>query len=157
MTDRTSIAGAVAVATIQTLAPWEATLLLNLRLWLDGPEGQREVWTEYAESFSGASAHQPMRRFERLLNIIGTHASRPLVRRGVLCACVGSDERVFVHLVSTASAGHLDEAAKIATLLVGAEWAQSLAELAQKVGSDTQTLQSHARPRANRRSGITIH
>ena len=134
------IRGAAVVGQLTEVMPWEAELILNLRLWQDGATGQSQVWTAYANAFGAAKARVHMRSFERLLWMIETNMLRPLVRHGVACRCIGSDEAVFANMVRFASEGELHEASLIATLLVRPAHAEQVALLAGEVGAATREL-----------------
>ena len=127
--------GGAAVGVLTRMEAWEANLILNLRLWCDGPSGQAQVWNEYRKALPGAQAQQECRAFETLLRTIIDNAHRPLVRHDVGCACVGADEGVFLHLVRCAADGHLTDAALMATMMVGPAQAERIALLAGQVGS----------------------
>ncbi len=137
------IRGAAAVGHLTEVTPWEAELILNMRLWMDGPRGQEQVWTAYAAAFGAAEGRRQLRTFERLLWLIETNMLRPLVRHGVACRCIGSDEAVFANMVRFASEGELHEASLIATLLVRPAHAEQVAVMAGEVGMATRDL---ARP-----------
>ena len=99
------IRGAAAVGRLTEVMPWEAELILNMRLWQDGPTGQAQVWEAYASAFGQSEARQHLRAFERLLWMIETNMLRPLIRHSVACSCIGSDEAVFANMVRFASDG----------------------------------------------------
>ena len=122
--------GGASVAVLNSLHGWESNLVMNLRLWCEGPVGQATVWNEYARCFPKGAALSEMQAFETLLRALIDHAMRPLVRHEVGCSCVGSDECVFLNLVKTASEGHLTDAALIATLMTGPAHAEHIAILA---------------------------
>lgn len=147
MTPEHSERGAAAVAVLSNMDPWEANLVLNLRLWCDGSRGQSQVWNEYRKALPGEHATHACQAFETLVHTIVSSAHRPLVRHQVGCSCVGADEAVFVNLVRMASEGHLNDAALVATLLMGPARAEHVAILAGQVGTcarkiSQQTLQS---------------
>ncbi|MEM1073378.1 MAG: hypothetical protein AAF665_01760 [Pseudomonadota bacterium] len=126
--------GGATVAVLSKMEAWEANMVLNLRLWCEGPAGQEQVWTEYRRALPGAEAKRECHAFECLLRTLVATAHRPLVRHDVACACVGADEGVFVNLIRIASEGHLTDAALIATLLSGPAQAEQIAILAGQVG-----------------------
>lgn len=154
-----NIRGAALVGQLSEISPWEAELILNMRLWMDGPRGQAQVWSSYASVFGPEKGRRHLQGFERLLHIIDTHMLRPMVRHGVACRCVGSDEAVFANMVRLASAGELQDASLIATLMVRPAYAEHIALLAGEVGIATQEL---ARGHNTARDGladaaITLH
>lgn len=139
MTDQNARGGA-AVAVLTRMDAWEANLVLNLRLWCEGPNGQTQVWNEYRAALPAEEAHKACRAFEVLLNTIMDKSYRPLVRHDVACACVGADESIFANLVRTAADGHLNDAALIATLITGPAQAELIALLAGEVGTHMQRI-----------------
>lgn len=132
--------GGAAVGVLSQMEAWEANLVLNLRLWCEGPLGQQQVWAEYRKTLHGSEAQRECHTFEVLLRTLVATAHRPLVRHDVGCACVGADEGILVNLVRTASDGHLTDAALIATLMVGPAHAEQVALLAGQVGSCTRRI-----------------
>ncbi|MEM6889210.1 MAG: hypothetical protein AAF636_13840 [Pseudomonadota bacterium] len=134
--------GAAAVAVLSTMDAWEANLVLNLRLWCTGPQGQAQVWGEYRRALPGPAARRECHTFETLVRTLTALAHRPLVRHAVGCACVGADESIFVNLIRTAADGHLTDAALIATLLTGPSQAEQIAMLAGEVGSCARKIHS---------------
>lgn len=159
MTPQAQNRGGASIGVLMHFEPWEADLIVTLRLWCDSPEGQAKVWNEFAMTLPKGTAADEMRAFEQLVSTIAAYAHRPLVRHGVGCACVGADEGVFAHLVRVACDGDLGEAAQIATLLVTAAQAERVAILAAQVGcarkSITGTLTAHPARRAD--NVITLH
>ena len=132
--------GGAAVAALNRMDSWEANLVLNLRLWCEGPDGQNHARRDYTGALPAQDADRAWASFEHMVKkIVGT-AHRPLVRREVGCNCVGSDECVFVHLIRTASDGLLNDAALISTLLSGPAHAEHIAILAGEVGDTIRRI-----------------
>ncbi|MGZ2257239.1 hypothetical protein ACVC7O_08010 [Roseobacter sp. A03A-229] len=140
MTPNAQNRGGASVGVLMHLEPWEADLIVTLRLWCDSPEGQAKVWNEFAMTLPKGKAADEMRAFEQLVSVIASYAHRPLVRHGVGCACIGADEGVFAHLVRVACDGDLGEAAQVATLLVTAAQAERVAILAAQVGCARKSI-----------------
>ncbi|MCK0150492.1 hypothetical protein MWU54_10690 [Marivita sp. S6314] len=134
------IRGAAMVGQLTEVSPWEAELILNLRLWQDGVRGQDHVWNSYARVFGPQEGRAQLDVFEQLLWVIEANMIRPLVRHGVACRCIGSDEAVFANMVRFASDGELHEASLIATLMVRPAHAEHVALLAGEVGTATREL-----------------
>jgi len=137
--------GGAAVAVLNRMEAWEANLVLNLRLWCEGPCGQAQVWNEYRKALPRECVHSECHAFERLLQTLIANAQRPLVRHDVGCSCVGADECVFLHLVRCAADGHLGDAALMAALIVGPSKAEHIAILAGQVGACARRI--HEFPR----------
>lgn len=127
--------GGATVAVLNRMEAWEASLVLNLRLWCEGPSGQSQVWKAYRSALSGEEAQRACRGFDILMKTLIEKSFRPLVRHDVGCACVGADEGILVNLVRTAAEGHLSDAALIATLMTGPAQAEHIAILAGQVGA----------------------
>lgn len=132
--------GGAAVALLTSMEAWEAKLVLNLRLWCDGPDGQAQVWKEYREVLPCANAHDAYRQFELLLSTLARNAHRPLVTNTVEGASDGSDACILVNLVRFALDGHLNDAALVATLIVGPSSAEHVALLAGEVGTRARRI-----------------
>ena len=151
--------GGATVAALNRMDAWEAALVLNLRLWSEGPVGQMHVRGAFDRALGQANAKRAWEDFDSLLRRIIASASRPMVRHEVGCNCVGSDECVFAHLVGTASEGHLNDAALIATLLVGPAHAEHIAILAGEVGQCAQHIHRHhpALPTEDTQKAVRLH
>ena len=132
--------GGAALGALSHMEIWEATLVMNLRLWCDGPNGQSQVWNEYRRAMPPKVADKSLREFETLMRLLTECSHRALVRHDIACNCVGADECIFLHLVRTASEGHLTDAALISTLLIGAAHAERAAILAGEVGLASRTI-----------------
>ena len=151
--------GGAAVGVLNRMSAWEANLVLNLRLWCEGPEGQEQVWSEYRRALAGDDAKRECRTFETLLRSLIDAAHRPMVRHEVGCGCLGADEGIFLNLVRTASDGHLRDAALIATLIVGPAYAEQIAMLAAHVGECARKIHKNSTeyPTQTAPTGILLH
>jgi hypothetical protein len=147
--------GAAAVGQLAEVSAWEAELILNLRLWQDGDRGRRAVWNAYATALGPREGRAALEAFVDLLKTIEDNMLRPLVRHGVACGCVGSDEAVFANMVRMAAEGELHEASLIATLMVRPAHAERVALMAADVGSTLRTLVARHRPARDRLDGKT--
>ena len=140
MTQANHKPGAAVVGSLCDVAPWEAELILTVRLWLSGPDGQAEVWNNFARFYGAAEARNEMRCLELLLGSLCTYGRRPLACHGFGCLCIGSDEAILRTLVDEAARGDLSEAALIASLMVPASHAEKVALMAARVGRMMQEL-----------------
>ena len=61
------VRGGAAVSVLNRMEAWEANLVLNLRLWCEGPCGQQQVWNEYRKSLHGKAARNECHAFESLI------------------------------------------------------------------------------------------
>ncbi|MGR3273442.1 hypothetical protein DU478_17065 [Thalassococcus profundi] len=144
MTAVAQTVGASVVGRLTDIAPWEAELILSMRFWMDGPEGQAAVWNGFARTLGATEGRVALRGFERLLSDLCTFARRPLVRHGPGCTCIGSDEALLQTLVREAARGDHAEAVMIASLLVPARHAEPIAVLAARVGKAMRQVAQRA-------------
>ncbi|MEM6823700.1 MAG: hypothetical protein AAF566_01200 [Pseudomonadota bacterium] len=147
--------GGALVGAMAALEGWQSELVMDFRLWCDGPAGQVRVWNRVARALGHGSLRADLEVFERLITTIGTYSYRPLVRRDLACTCICSDEAVFLHLVDVASEGDLREASKIASLLVTASHAEGVALMAAQVGDMAKAV-SRAEPSKASRSDSNV-
>lgn len=140
MTGTTHTTGASVVGQMTDIAPWEAELIMSVRFWMAGPDSQAEVWNGFAHSFGATEGLAELRNFECLLSDLCRFARRPLVRHGLGCTCIGSDEAILQTLVREAARGDLAEAAMIASLIVPARHAEPVALMAARVGQAMQRM-----------------
>lgn len=132
--------GGIALGAIETLEDWQATLVVQLRCWCDGDTGRNDVYETFARCFDTDEAERGFATFEALVTTLLLHAHRPLIRHSVHCTCLGADECIFTHLVSTATEGHLTDAALIASLLIGPTYAEHVALIAGDVGRNARLM-----------------
>lgn len=126
--------GGFAVGQVAELSRLEASVVLYLRLWTDGPDSQATVWNDFALGLGADSGRAALQSFERLCGLFVAHGRRPLMRHGVNCACLGADEACFANFVATAVDGEREDALLIATLLVRPDVAPVVTDLARDVG-----------------------
>jgi len=151
--------GAAVVNSLTALPAWEAELVLSMRFWLDGTEGREQVWNSFAQSFGTTEGRAHLRLFEGLLSSLCSHARRPIVRHGLGCTCIGSDEAVLLTLVREATKGDIAEAALIASLLVPAAQAELIALKSAELGRAMQrmTRRMPSGPTTKRRPDRRLH
>jgi hypothetical protein len=126
--------GGATVGILSDLDWLEATSIRYLRLWCDGPESQAQVWTELSTALGPDRGREVLRGFEEMCGLCFKFGRRPLMRHGVQCPCVGSDECCFAHFVATAVEGEREDALMFAMLLVRPDMAPLLAALASDFG-----------------------
>ncbi|SIT76151.1 hypothetical protein SAMN05421665_0319 [Yoonia rosea] len=140
MTGTAHTKGASVVGQLTDVAPWEAELIMSVRFWMAGADSQTEVWNGFAQNFGTVEGLAELRNFECLLSDLCRFARRPLVRHGLGCTCIGSDEAILQTLVREAARGDLAEAAMIASLIVPARHAEPVALMAARVGLAMQRM-----------------
>ncbi len=143
MKDTVDHTGASVVGQLTDLVSWEATLIMSMRLWMEGPDAQAEVWRDFARCFGTEKGREELRQFETFLSRLLSAARRPLVRHGLGCTCIGSDEAILRLMVREATRGDLAEAAMIASLIVPASLAEPIALMAARVGIAMRDIARH--------------
>lgn len=128
------VQGGAAVGRFTDLAPLEQAVVHSLRLWSEGPDGRASLQADWAACHGEATAQTLADRFGELLDCALRHARRPLMCHTPGCPCAGGDESVFARFVALAAGGEREEAVLIATLMVRADLALCLADLAADVG-----------------------
>ncbi len=126
--------GSAPVGYVTDLGPIEASAVHYLRLWCDGPDGQTQVWNDFATALGPANGRNAVKSFEALCDLCVRHGRRPLMRHQVACTCLGSDESCFANFVGYASEGEREDALLVATTLVRPDMAPLLVGLAQDFG-----------------------
>lgn len=126
--------GAAPVASLEALPGLEAWAVCAFRLWADGAEGQRGLAEDSAHRLGDEAGRRIADLFGDLVEMVLTHARRPLMRHDRSCACVGADEAVFAHFLAAATQGEREDALMIACLVVRPDVAPLAVSLAQTVG-----------------------
>ena len=126
--------GAVPVARIDGLPGDEARIVVGLRLRTAGPEARVLLRDDLASDLGDGAAKLWVERLDDLMHLIEGTARRPILTHGLSCDCVGADEAVLAHLISTAARGDREDAMLVACLLVRADAAPLVVSLAQTLG-----------------------
>lgn len=126
--------GGAPVGFVTELGPFEAGVVLYLRLWCDGPDAQAQVWNDFATALGPARGRKALKAFETLCDLCVRHGRRPLMRHHLTCKCLGGDESCFANFVSYASEGEREDALMIATTIVRPDVAPMLVSVAQEFG-----------------------
>lgn len=126
--------GGAPVGFVTELPPVEASAVLYLRLWHDGPEGQTQVWEDFSLALGADRGRAALQSFEALCDLCIQFGRRPLMRHHVACKCLGADESCFATFVGYACDGAREDALLMATTLVRADMAPALVGLAQDFG-----------------------
>ena len=120
MTDTTTpCRGAAPVGRLADLPPHEAAAVVAMREWTGTPPA------EPAEVARGAYY------MGQILDALQHFGRRPLMRHHVGCRCLGADEACLAQLIGSAAEGAREDAMMIACLLVRADAAPILADIAQ--------------------------
>ncbi len=134
MTAQFSIRGAAPVASLSDLGAVEVAAIYYLRQWRDGPEGQSDMWNDFALAFGATQGRKVLKSFETLHAMCAQHGRRPLLCHGVNCKCVGADESCFANFIGYASEGEREDAMLMAINLVRPDMAFMLVGLAEEFG-----------------------
>ncbi|HKL68456.1 hypothetical protein [Salibaculum sp.] len=121
MTDTTTpCRGAAPVGRLSDLPRPEAATINALREWPGNPD-------DHAGD-DGASHH-----LSQLFEALDRFGRRPLMRHHVGCSCLGADEACVAQLIGSAGEADREDAMMIACLLVRADMAPMVADIAQMV------------------------
>ncbi len=126
--------GKAAVCLMSDLSPLEQRLVLYIRLWSDGQQGQSDIWNDLVEGLGPTTALIALQNLESLLRHTVVHARRPLNRHAAHCPCVGGDECILARFVSLATEGAREDAILMATLIVRADVSLGLVRIAEELG-----------------------
>ena len=126
--------GGSPVGLVAELPPIEASAVLCLRLWCDGPAWQERIRSDFAAVLGTAGGDRAARALGELCEAFVLHGRRPLMRHHAGCKCLGADEACFANLIAAAGEGEREDALLIATLLVRPDCAFLVAERAQTLG-----------------------
>lgn len=126
--------GGASVGFMTELNPVEAAAVLYLRLWSEGDAGRARMRADFRMALGSDGGHRQHAAFCQLCELCVTHGRRPLMRHHLTCKCLGADESCFANFIASAAEGSREDAILIATLIVRADVAFGLADLAQQVG-----------------------
>ena len=127
--------GASAVGHLADLDAVEAAAVICLRIWCDGPDARARMRRDLAGALGACEGQGPaLEAFEQLCALCARYGRRPLMRHGLHCTCLGADEACFANIVGAAAGGDREDAMLIASLIVRADMAPSLAGLAEVFG-----------------------
>jgi hypothetical protein len=141
-----NLRGGLPVGQVDALDPVGIGAVLYLRLWCDGPEAQAKVWRDFSVHLGPQAGRAATQALERLCDLCQRHGRRPLMRHHASCRCLGSDEACFANFVCAAAEGEREDAMLIATMLVRADHAPTLAALAEDFGMALRRMALAARP-----------
>lgn len=126
--------GGAPIGVLTDLDPVEASAVRFLRLWSEGPESRDVLQAEVLASLGEDHGRHAYDCMGSLFGLCARHCRRPLARHALDCECLGADEGCFANFIACAAEGAREDAMLIATLLVRADMAPSVAALAQDVG-----------------------
>lgn len=118
--DRVAQDGGESVGWIEALPEAERLVVCSIRLWLEGPDAQAEVWNAFATGLGPERGRRALRAFERYLAAVATATVRRLCRHAPSCPCVGRDEAELAAIVTLVARGDTAAAAARAARFVPA-------------------------------------
>ncbi|MEM7530001.1 MAG: hypothetical protein AAF416_20475 [Pseudomonadota bacterium] len=114
--------------------PADQLLILTLRRWLDGPDGQEAVWNGLAREIGAVPARRLLKTFECFLIALSRGVRRTLTRHAACCPCVGADELLLADMVRAAGRGDHETAGARAAEVVRVADRAIVLERAEKLG-----------------------
>lgn len=126
--------GGAPVGFLTELTPVEVAAVLYLRLWSEGDAGRAQMQADFHLALGSDRGNRQQAAFCELCELCVAHGRRPLMRHHLACKCLGADESCFANFVASAAEGSREDAILIATLIVRADVAFGLVDLAQQVG-----------------------
>ncbi|MEL7256730.1 MAG: hypothetical protein AAFN80_02665 [Pseudomonadota bacterium] len=140
MSGRQQNRGGAAVGFLSDIDPVEASAVVYMRMWFDGPTQQCQVWNDFAKTLGPDHARNALRSFEHLWKLCSLHGRRPLMRHSVSCKCLGGDEACFASIVGYAAEGNREDAFLMAANLVRPDIAPAVVALAEEFGHALQRM-----------------
>lgn len=142
--DYASHRGGAPVGYIDEISPVEASAVLYLRMWFDGPDAQTQVWQDFASCLGPDMGQKALDSFGKLCSLCAKYGRRPLLRHGVHCKCLGGDESCFANFIGYASDGDTEDAFLMAANIVPPTLAHELVVLAKEFGTALKRLVASA-------------
>ncbi len=125
-------AGGAAVGLVTDLDPAAMLAVLYLRVWCD--DGLDRVTEDFSLALGQPHGTRAAAAFGALCTACLQSGRRPLMRHMSGCRCLGGDEACFAQLLTQAATGDREDALMLAMLMVRADHAPGLVELAQQSG-----------------------
>lgn len=149
--------GAAPVGRLQDLEPMEASVVLYLRTWMQGPQGRALVARDLIGGLGEAQGLPVSAAFDHLGELCLHHGRRPLMTHNTRCSCIGADEACFANFIASAAEGHDEDAMLMATLLVRSDYAPMLTHLARDVGIALSGMVQRTHPDLEHTTQKTMH
>lgn len=154
MNDNNTSRGGASVGYLSNLSDIEHLAVRYLRLWCDGAAGKHQVEHDFHLALGVGHGTRATHCLADICELCTQHGRRPLVRHQISCRCLGADESCFANFVSAAAEGQHEDAALIATLLVRADYAIGLADLAREFGLALKRISPQSLPKSRSRSQV---
>ena len=135
MSQGASQRGAAAVGHLNELSPIEASAVLYLRLWCEGPDAQAKINSDFRIGLGVERGDDAYAALSRLTQLIVHNGRRPLMRHALECQCIGADESCFATMIASAAENDHEDSMLLASVMVKAKVASVAACLAFQVAS----------------------
>ena len=139
--------GGAPVGYLSELDAVEATAVLCLRSWSNNSEVRSQVLGEISNALGPTEGTRILQAFDDICSLCARYGRRPLMRHTPQCKCLGADEACFANFIGAASDGDQEDAMLIASMIVRADMAPSLAGLAETFGLALKRMALCARSR----------
>ena len=146
--DPVALRGGAPVGLLADLDAIEAGAVLYLRLWTSGAAARQQMLVEFGRAIGPEGAHATLNSLGHICDLCTRHGRRPIMRHGITCKCLGSDEACFANLITLAARGDREDAMLIATLMVRPDMAPALSGLAETFGLGVTRLTRRHAPAA---------
>jgi hypothetical protein len=128
----------------------EACVVVYLRLWSQGPDGQSAMRKDLVNGLGYARACTAMEAFASLSDTLSRYRSRPLQCHALGCARLHADEACLARFVSLAATADREDALWMAMLMVRPDMAAQLTAAAGAFGLRIKQLLVQRPPAAVR-------
>lgn len=151
--------GGAPVGFLRELPEAEAAAVCFLRLWCENEDTKRQAVRDLTDLLGPAHGPVAIDSLRQICDLFYKFARRPVMRHHSGCSCLGADEACFANLIAEAAAGHREDAMLFSMLLVRADFAPTLAGLAEQFGLALSMLNRNAQPpmKVHRPHGATVH
>lgn len=126
--------GGAPVGYLSELGKVETAAVIYLRLWNRKASELDPSGEDLLSALEMFESKQALQAFEQIFTLCARHGRRALMRHSLHCKCLGSDEACFANFIGAASEGNIEDAMLIATMIVRADMAPYLANLAETFG-----------------------
>jgi len=140
MSQAASQRDAAAVGHLHDLTPIEASAVLYLRLWCEGPDAQAKINGDFRIGLGVEQSNDAYAALSRLTQLIVQNGRRPLMRHALECRCIGADESCFATMIASAAEKDHEDAMLLASIMVNAQVASVAAYLAFQVASALKSM-----------------
>lgn len=121
-------------------------LVITIRGWLNGFNGQQEVWNALARKMGTTTARRFLNSLESFIATVSNGARRQIRHHRPCCRYLGKDEMTIAQIVCKAGCGELDSALKLAAEIVRHEELKAVVGHAAQLGVLVKTINAAQPP-----------